>query len=439
MQKMASAKGLTLDSAEFAQQMDKEDPLAKFRSRFHIPKGEPHAPTDEEATYMCGNSLGVLPKSTRAIIEEELKKWELQGVEGHFNGARPWAEFDDFVRPTTAKMVGASESEVCVMNTLTVNLHFLLVSFYRPKGKRTKILYESDAFCSDHHALKSQIRMHGLDPEEHLIGMKAREGEVLLRTEDIVAKIEECGDEIAVVMFGGVQFYTGQYFQFQPIVEAGHKKGCIVGFDCAHAFGNIDLQLHDHGVDFACWCTYKYGNSGPGGPAGIFVHERHHKRSPEDLPRLAGWWGQDVDSRFKMSDTHDISQSAQGWACSNVPILSNIGLFASLQIFEEAGGMANLRKKSKLLTGYLEALVRIKFPDVKQLTPTDPTQRGCQLSLLFPRNVSTVNKELAKRGVICDVRQPNVIRVAPTPLYNRFGDVLKFVNILAEVLAMPDI
>lgn len=430
----AKKNDLSLDSRDFAQYMDEHDPLKSFRDKFHIPKAAPHTPEVSEALYLCGNSLGCMTKQTQTMFNEELAKWQTHGVEGHFEGERPWAEFDDFVRPATALLVGAKEEEVCVLNTLTVNLHFLLVSFYRPKGKRTKILYESDAFCSDHHALKSQIRLHGLDPSEHLIGMKPREGEYTLRTEDIVAKIEELGEEIAVVMFGGIQYYTGQYFQFKPIADAGHLKGCIVGFDCAHAFGNVDLKLHDDGVDFACWCTYKYGNSGPGGPGGIFVHERHHKKSCDELPRLAGWWGQDVKARFSMSDTHSPSESAQGWACSNVPIFSNIALLASLNVFAEAGGMTQLRAKSKLLTGYLEHLVQTNFPDVKILTPSDPDQRGCQLSLLFNIDVTNVNKELANRGVICDVRKPSVIRVSPTPLYNRFVDVHDFIGKLKQAL-----
>jgi kynureninase len=350
--------------------------------------------------YLCGNSLGCMPKNTRTLIQDELSKWGSHGVEGHFEGARPWAKIEQLVIDQMAEVVGAaSRDEVAVMGSLTSNLHLLMVSFYRPTKQRHKILIEGAAFCSDQHAVRSQLALHGLTEEGSLISLKPREGESFLRTEDIIAVIEKEGESIATVMLGGVQYYTGQCFDMAAITEAGHKKGCMVGFDCAHAAGNYPLRLHAWGVDFACWCTYKYLNAGPGAIAGLFVHERHNYKTLQQLPRLTGWWGQDPDHKFKMSHQWSMAKGAHSWQQSNPAVLPTICLLASLQLVERAGGMPALRAKSLKLTAYLELLLdeSAKRRAGKEtgtctiLTPRDPSARGCQLSLLVDVPVREVH------------------------------------------------
>lgn len=443
LEQVAKEENLELSSLEFATKMDSKDPLASFRDKFHIPKIRSQPPNEEkkDCFYFCGNSLGLQPKSTRQLLQEELDVWANVGVEGHFDHAygRPWVTIDETVKGFSATLVGAKESEVAIMNTLTVNLHFLMVHFYRPTEKRFKILFEDKAFPSDHYAIESQIKFHGYDPKEGMILMKPRENEFTLRTEDIVKTIEEHGDSIALVMFSGVQYYTGQFFDIKTITEAGHKKGCVVGFDLAHAVGNVELKLHDWQVDFACWCSYKYMNSGPGGIAGAFVHENHAHE--EDLPRFAGWWGHDKTSRFIMENRFIPIAGAAGYQVSNPGVLSTVSLLSSLQIFNEAS-LPSLRAKSRLLTAYFEYLLDKEICSkegslMRIITPKDPESRGCQLSLLFDVPVGPIHSALEKNGVIVDKREPNVLRAAPTPLYNRFQDVHNFVTILKKVLDAP--
>ena len=414
------------EELSFAQAMDKDDQLGDFRSQFHIPTQA----NGEEHIYLCGNSLGLQPKSISAALEQELTDWKNYGVEGHFHAKNPWMPYHEFLTEAMAKVVGALPQEVVVMNTLTVNLHLMMVSFYRPVGKRTKIVIEKDAFPSDKYAAQSQIRFHGLDPKASLIELEARAGEDCLRHEDIQKVIDDQGDEIALIMLGNTNYYTGQFFDMKKITDWGHAKGCLVGFDCAHGAGNVELNLHESGCDFAVWCSYKYINSGPGSLGGVFVHERHSE--DKNLNRFEGWWGHNKETRFKMRDDFEPMVGAEAWQLSNPPILSMAAIWASLKIFEEAG-MSNLRNKAVALTGYLEYLVnQLGDEVVKIITPSDPEQRGCQLSI----QVRNANKELynriTKRGVIADWREPDVIRVAPVPLYNSFEDVHRFASILKE-------
>ena len=416
------------NTAAFAQKMDEADPLKKYRDQFHLPiqkNGEPYI-------YLCGNSLGLQPKSTRASIEQELLDWENYGVEGHFHAKNPWMPYHEFLTNAMAKVVGAKPIEVVVMNTLSVNLHLMMVSFYRPTAKRNKILIEFDAFPSDKYAVESQIKFHGFDPKDSLIELKARDGEECIRMEDIEKVIEEQGDEIALIMIGNTNYYTGQFFDMKHIAKLGHAKGCIVGFDCAHGAGNVELNLHDSGVDFAVWCSYKYLNSGPGSLGGCFVHERH--AHDKDLPRFAGWWGHNKETRFGMRDGFDPIPGVEAWQLSNPPILSMAAIKASLEVFEEAG-MNNLREKAVKLTGYLEFLIdELKDERIKIITPRDPSQRGCQLSIQVQSADKTLFDKITEAGVIADWREPDVIRVAPIPLYNSFGDVWRFVEVLKQEL-----
>ena len=403
--------------------------VPNFRSRFHIPNSADGTP----AVYLTGNSLGLQPKTTRKYIEEELEDWARLGVEGHLHARHPWLPYHEFVTEPMARIVGAKPTETVVMNSLTVNLHLMMVSFYRPTGKRTKIVIEKGAFPSDQYAVASQLKFHGLDPQVALIELAPREGESTLRTEDIVDTIERNGDKIALIMMGGVNYYTGQAFDMRAITEAGHRAGAIVGFDLAHAAGNLALELHDWDVDFAVWCSYKYLNAGPGGIAGAFVHERHAESL--DLPRFAGWWGHNKATRFLMGPDFDPLPGAEGWQLSNPPIFQLAALRASLEIFDEAG-MPALRAASVKLTVHLETLLReINDERISLITPSDPEQRGCQLSI----RVRDANKNLfdaiTDRGVVADWREPDVIRVAPVPLYNTFEDVQRFADILNECLA----
>jgi kynureninase len=409
-------------------EMDANDPLAKYRERFHIPKTK----NGRDCIYLCGHSLGLQPKTVRAYIEEELKDWETLGVEGHFHARHPWMPYHEFLTAQTARLVGAKPVEVVVMNSLTVNLHLLMVSFYRPTPMRHKIVIEVHAFPSDQYAVKSQIRFHGFDPETSLIELQPRKGEVTLRVEDIEALIKEKGETIALIMLGGVNYATGQLFEMDRLVKAGQAQGCLVGFDLAHAAGNVILQLHDWNVDFAAWCSYKYLNAGPGSIAGCFVHERHANRA--DLPRFAGWWGHNKKTRFQMGPDFEAILGAEGWQLSNPPILPLAALRASMDIFDDAG-MEKLRAKSVLLTGYLEFLLdQHPSPDFSLVTPRDPEQRGAQLSIRMHRHGRSICDRLAAQGVICDWREPDILRVAPVPLYNSFCEVHRFVEIFSALI-----
>jgi len=409
--------------------LDATDPLAAFRQEFHIPAG----PDGRPCAYFCGNSLGLQPTSAAAAVAQELADWARLGVEGHFHGTSPWLHYHETLAEPTARLVGARPLEVVVMNSLTVNLHLLLVSFYRPTATRYKILLEGGAFPSDQYALESQARLHGLDPADALVELLPRPGEHTLRTEDIEARIAELGDSLATVLIGGVNYYTGQAFDMAAIARAGHAAGALVGFDLAHAAGNLPLHLHDWDVDFACWCSYKYLNSGPGGPAGVFVHERFAHRP--DLLRLAGWWGHDPADRFQMKKGFRPMPGAAGWQLSNAPILPMAVHRASLALVDRAGGMAALRRKSEQLTAYLEHLIQGLDlpPDVLEIiTPADPAQRGCQLSVLVHRRGRALFDHLAAQSVVADWREPNVIRLAPVPLYNSFADVARAGAALAQ-------
>ena len=418
------------NSLSFAKSLDANDRLASFRERFYFPQHN-----GKDMLYFTGNSLGLQPKSVRESINQELEDWATYGVEGHFLAKHPWFSYHEMFAEGAAQVVGGLPSEVVIMNQLTVNLHLLLISFYRPSGKRIKILFETKPFPSDHYAFESQARLHGLDPKDVLVEMQPREGEITLRTEDIVAKINELGEELAVVCFGAVNYFTGQFFDIASITNAGHAVGANVGFDLAHAAGNVPLHLHDQNVDFACWCSYKYLNSGPGGVSGAFVHEKHHAN--KELIRLAGWWGHNKSTRFQMEPGFDPIESAEAWQMSNAPVLSMAAHKAALDIFVEAG-MSAMREKSLLLTGYLEFIVdqvrNTTGVQLQILTPANPNERGCQLSIVVPGAKKQLVKDLAERGIVVDWREPNVIRMAPVPLYNSFEDIYTFGQVFAEFL-----
>lgn len=412
----------------WAQEADRKDPIAGFREKFHLPV-DPS--TGDPLIYFCGNSLGLQPKQTKDYIYEELEDWANLGVEGHTDARHPWMPYHEFLTETSAKIVGARPEEVVVMNSLTVNLHLMMVSFYRPTAKRYKILIEYSAFPSDRYAVSSQIKYHGYDPVDALIELKPTDGE-LVTEEHIEEVFRKHGEEIALVLIGGVNYYTGQVYNMKRITELGKEKGCNVGFDLAHAAGNIQLDLHDSGADFAAWCSYKYLNSGPGSLSGVFVHEDHSRNY--DLPRFAGWWGHDKSSRFKMGPDFIPIPGAEGWQLSNPPILSMAAMRSSLDIFDKAT-MPALIEKSKKLTGYLEyLLLDIPSEKIKIITPADPDKRGCQLSIQVKGGDRTLYDQLSSKGVIADWREPDVIRVAPVPLYNNFEDVFHFVERLKSIL-----
>jgi kynureninase len=414
---------------DFAVEQDAADPLRDFRERFHIPTDS----NGEPLIYFVGNSLGLMPKETRRLVEQELDDWARLGVDGHLEGTTPWYSYHETVREPAARLVGAQPHEVVCMNSLTVNLHLMMATFYRPTKARFKIVMEEPAFPSDTYAIKSQIAHHGFDPREALVLARPRDGEMTLRREDIEALLEREGQQIALVLFAGVNFFTGQLFDIAAITAAAQKQGCTVGIDLAHAVGNVPLALHDWNVDFAVWCSYKYLNSGPGAVGGAFVHERH-ATNPE-LPRLAGWWGNDPATRFQMHLLPEFVpvRSADSWALSNPPIFSLAPLRSSFAIFDEAGGMDKLRAKSLQLTGYLEFLFD-QEPSEKftVITPRDADDRGSQLSILAHDNPKQLFADLEAAGVKCDFREPNVIRVAPTPLYNTFHEVWRFAQLLAK-------
>lgn len=418
----------SLDEA-FAQQLDNADALAKYRTQFHFPKDN----TGNPLLYFCGNSLGLQPKNVRAYIEQELLDWENLGVEGHFHAKHPWMPYHEFLTEKMANIVGAKPIEVVVMNTLTVNLHLMMVSFYRPTKTKYKIVIEKNAFPSDQYAVQSQINFHGLDCKDALIELAPRENEDIIFTEDIEKVIAEQGDSIALIMLGGVNYYTGQAFDMKRITEIAHQKNIVVGFDLAHAAGNLFLQLHDWNVDFAVWCSYKYLNSGPGGIAGCFVHEKH--ATDKTLPRFAGWWSNDKQKRFLMQPEFNAIDGAEGWQLSNPSILAMASLRASLDIFDEVG-MEKLAEKSKQLTAYLEFLINeLKNDDIEIITPKDTKQRGAQLSIRIKNSNKNFFHQLTATGVVCDWREPDVIRLAPVPIYNSFLDVYQFVQKLKLVLS----
>lgn len=413
----------------FARTLDRTDPLKKFRALFHLPKVK-----GKTALYFTGNSLGLQPKSTRQFLTEELTDWAQLGVEGHLHSKRPWLYYHKFTKKGLALLAGAKPAEVVAMNHLTVNLHLLMVSFYRPTKSRFKIITEAGAFSSDQYALESQVKFHGFDSDKTIIELNPRKHEYTVRTEDILSAIHQHKDELALVIFGGVQYYTGQLFDIRKITQAGHAAGAVVGFDLAHAMGNVKLNLHKDQVDFAVWCSYKYLNAGPGAVAGVFVHERHAKRF--NLPRFAGWWGHHEQERFQMKKGFIPMAGVDGWQLSNHPVLPAAALLASLEIFRQAG-IKHLQTKSILLTGYLEYLLnQTGYVGEKflVLTPSDKRARGCQLSIYMKQQGKKVFDVLTKAGVIADWREPSVIRVAPVPLYNTFEEVYRFAKIFSDAL-----
>jgi kynureninase len=412
----------------FACQLDAADPLRSFRDQFLLPR----RPDGTPLIYLCGHSLGLQPAAARALVEQELDDWARLGVEGHFRGTTPWYSYHETLRDAGARLVGALPHEVVFMNSLTVNLHLLMATFYRPSGARRCILTDEPAFPSDLYAVQAQVRHHGLDPAESLPTVRPREGEHALRMEDVEHIVERRGSEIAVVWWNAVNFLTGQFFDVRRLTEAAHRQGCLVGLDLAHAAGNLPLELHDWGVDFAVWCSYKYLNGGPGAVGGCFVHERHGRHP--SLPRLAGWWGNDPATRFRMQLQPGFipKEGADGWQVSNPPILSMAPLRASLALFE-AAGMSALREKSKHLASYLRYLLeRIPAGRFEVATPHDPEQRGSQTSLLIRSRPRELVKALEEAGIVCDFREPNVVRVAAVPLYNTFQDVWTFADVLSR-------
>jgi len=415
----------------FAQSLDANDALAPMRNRFLFPQhnGAP-------VLYFTGNSLGLQPKGVKEALIQECDDWAKYGVEGHFLAKNPWFSYHESFASGAAKLVGAQEHEVVMMNQLTVNLNLLLISFYQPQGRRCKILFECKPFPSDQYAFASQARLHGLDPNDVLVEMQPRAGEYNLRKEDILQKIEELGDELALVCFGGVNYFTGQFFPMKEITAAAHKVGAKCGFDLAHTAGNVPLHLHHWDVDFACWCTYKYLNSGPGSVGGVFVHDRHVKN--KSLMRLAGWWGHNKDTRFQMGPDFDPILSAEAWSMSNAPVFNMVAHSVSLAIFSEVG-MERLREKSKVLTAYLEFVLQTvqerTGQELTRITPQNPEQRGCQLSVIVKGYDRKLVHTLYEQGVVVDWREPDVIRLAPVPLYNSFEDVFRLGQILEKIFA----
>ena len=414
------------NTREFAQQLDSQDDLRAYRDQFIFPQHE-----GKNVIYFTGNSLGLQPKSAAQFVQEVMDDWANLAVEGHFYAEKPWWDYHERFANPLSKIVGALPSEVTVMNTLTVNLHLLMVSFYRPQGKRYKIICEEKAFPSDQYMFQSQVRVHGFDPKDAIVEVKRREGEHNIRHEDIIAKINEVGEELALVLWGGVNYYTGQVFDLKTITEAGHAVGAYVGFDLAHAAGNIQLNLHDWNVDFAAWCSYKYMNSGPGNASGCFVHEKHHHTN---LPRFAGWWGHNKERRFKMEPDFDPVQGANGWQVSNLPILSLAPYLASVQLVDEVG-MERLIAKRNQLTAYLEFVLhdidqQLDGADFEVITPSNPDERACQLSVYLHGQGRSLFDYLMQNGVITDWREPNVIRLAPAPFYCSYEDMYAFGQIL---------
>ncbi|NQZ80977.1 MAG: kynureninase [Colwellia sp.] len=421
----------------YAQELDQQDPLAKMREQFAIPKQA----NGQDEYYFTGNSLGLQPKLAREYVIEMLDSWQQRGVKGHFEGDYPWMPYHEFLTEQSALLVGGKAEEVVMMNSLTANLHFMMVSFYQPQGKRTKILIEDHAFPSDHYAVESQLKHHHQSVEDNMLLWTPRADEELLNYDDLYQIIEQQGDEIALILLPGVQYYTGQVLDMKTITEKAHAKGIMVGFDLAHAVGNIELALHDWQVDFACWCSYKYLNSGAGSVGGCFVHQKHSQNTDKEtqLTRFSGWWGHDKNTRFKMENNFKPIATAEGWQLSNPPVLSLAAIRGSLDTIKMAGGIAALRKKSIKLTQYMTELIATEFgDDIRIITPKNEVERGCQLSLMI--NIKGLDGKamfnaLEENGVTTDWREPNVIRVAPVPLYNQFQDIYHFVRILKGCLS----
>ena len=419
------------NSLEFARSMDEKDPLRNFRNKFFIPQHN-----GKDCIYFTGNSLGLQPKATSQYVQRELDDWAKMGVEGHFHAKNPWMPYHEIFPKQLSKIVGCKQNEVVVMNSLTVNLHLLMVSFYKPTKQRYKIICEAKAFPSDQYAFETQVKYHGYDPGDAIIEVSPGEGEYHLRSEDIISTIKKHADSVAVVLFGGVNYYTGQYFDLQTITETAHSVGAFAGFDLAHAIGNVKLDLHGWNVDFACWCSYKYLNSGPGGVAGVYIHEKHTVNT--ELPRFAGWWGYTKETRFKMEKGFEPIPTAEGWQLSNAPILSMAAHKASLDIFDEAG-MDKLHEKRNMLSDYLLFIIEddnIQAGEkiIEVITPKEESARGCQVSMLMLKRGKEIFDELTKQGVIADWREPNVIRVAPVPLYNSFEDIYRFGEIVRTTI-----
>lgn len=419
------------NSREFAQSLDAKDELRKYRDEFCFP----HV-NGKQVIYFTGNSLGLQPKRTKAYVDEVMNDWANLAVEGHFYADKPWWDYQERFAAPLSEIVGAKPTEVGVMNTLTVNLHLLMVSFYNPTPKKYKIICEEKAFPSDQYMFQSQVKFHGYDPKDAIVEIKRREGEANIRLEDVLSKIEEVGNELALVLIGGVNYYTGQVFDMKTITEAGHKQGAYVGWDLAHAAGNIKLDLHDWNVDFAAWCSYKYMNSGPGNASGFFVHEKHH--NDKELKRFAGWYGHNKERRFKMEPDFDPVHGADGWQISNLPILSLAPYLASVEMFAEVG-MDKLITKRNLITSYLEFVLHeidkeLEGADFEIITPSNPEERGCQLSVYLHGQGRELFDRLMKNGVITDWREPNVIRLAPAPFYCSFEDMYEFGQILKRLI-----
>lgn len=424
------------NSEAFALSLDEKDPLRSYRDKFYIPSktslqtGKYKENADDTCIYFAGNSLGLEPKSVKEHIDRELEDWAAYGVEGHFHARRPWLPYHENLTAMSARLVGAKPEEVVVMNTLTTNLHLMMVSFYRPTKSRYKILIEKGAFPSDQYAVASQADFHGFDPKEAILELTPRQGEETLRTEDIESFIEKHGDEIALILLGTVNYLTGQAFQVPRIVDVAKKKGCKIGLNLAHGAGNLVLNLHDWEVDFAVWCSYKYLNSGPGSLAGCFVHEKHSKSF--DLPRFAGWWGHNKETRFEMGPEFDPISGAEGWQLSNPPIFQLAALSASLKMFDEVT-MPRLREKGDKLTGFLEYLLKqIPGQFLEIITPEDVSQRGSQLSIRFKGNPKELLESLKEEGAVCDFREPDIIRAAPAPFYCSYKDVYDFASIISK-------
>ena len=416
----------------FAQAQDQADPLNKFRNDFLIPKRD-----GQEVIYLCGNSLGLQPKNTKKYINEQLNNWANLGVEGWFEGDSPWLFYHKEMQQLMAPIVGALPAEVIPMNNLSVNLHLMMVSFYSPGKKKFKIIMEGGAFPSDQYIVESQVRFHGLNPENAIVEIHPRKGEETLRTEDILAVINEHADELALILFAGINYYNGQFFDLKAITEAGHKAGAFVGFDLAHAAGNVPVKLHEWGADFACWCTYKYMNSSPGGISGVFIHEKHFGNT--QLNRFAGWWGYDENTRFKMAKGFIPQKGAEGWQLSCSPVLMMAAHKASLTMFEEAGGIEKLRAKSIKLSAYLEFILdevnkSLGYELFKIITPKKAEERGAQLSIIASERGKEIFDKLVQKGIIGDWREPNVIRISPVPLYNTFKDIYNFGKKLSSTL-----
>jgi kynureninase len=435
------------DDDAFAADLDRADPLRSFREQFHIPKAAdiaslgagPSSPTPDPCIYLCGNSLGCMPRAARAAVEQELTDWERLGVEAHLHAKHPWLPYHEEVRQTGARLVGARPGEVVYMNSLTVNLHLMMTSFYRPTKDRYKIVIEDSAFPSDSYAVMSQAAVHGLDPTHAVVRLKPRAGEQCLRDDDVVSFLKDEGRSVALLMLGGVNYLTGQWFDMERLTAAGKAAGCMVGWDLAHAAGNVPLKLHDWGVDFAAWCSYKFLNAGPGAVAGCFVHEKNTANTKWHgegaLVRYAGWWGNDPATRFRMGPDFVPVPTAEAWQLSNPPILSMAPLRVSLDIFDRAT-MPALREKSLKLTAYLEWLLKNgsnQTGSFDVITPPDPARRGCALSIGVKGGGKELLAKLHSAGIVCDFREPNVIRAAPVPLYNTFTDVRRFATILKDL------